>query len=242
MVFKSDDAIFMAGGSGIANLIGIPLLLRTSGSYQRPGSIFVEKLGADVNPMATLLKRDILSARKEASLATAPSNSVMVASSQERMTVAGSSTKLDRLLRSEGLPAASTAFSNSAPPHEPLAGFGSSPTPWDKDKVGSVCVVRADSWPLAPEHLEAICEYIKQKVEPVLLSATAGIDTATPVPGYEDILNSINKNAFLEFFNEYKASKAMTNPIWRDMLDPYVKIEISQQALADRYKTQNVAE
>jgi hypothetical protein len=113
---------------------------------------------------------------------------------------------------------ADVVVGNSTTPHEPLAGFGRSPAPWDKDMVGSVYVLRADGWPLAPDHLEAVCEYMKQKVEALPLSATADIDTTAPVPGYEDILNSVNKTAFLEFFIEYKASKAMTNPIWRDLM------------------------
>jgi hypothetical protein len=245
-VFKSNDPVFMSGGSGVANLIGIPLLLRTSASYHEKGVIFVEKTGNTPNPMATLLKRDIISASTAPSATSTPPNSKQKNDSYERMTGfdinSFFSGPMGNVMLQSFQQMRPEHVVNNAPPYEPLAGFGCSPGIWGEGKIGDVCVVRADGWPLAPEHLEAVCEYVKQKVEPLLLSATAGIDTATQIPGYEDILNSINKTAFLEFFNEYKTSKATTNPTWRDLLDPYVKIDVSQQALADRYKTQNVAE
>jgi hypothetical protein len=65
MVFDPNDPVFMAGGSSITNRIGIPLLLRTSGSCYKPssdGMVFIDNPGTDANPMATLLKRDVASA------------------------------------------------------------------------------------------------------------------------------------------------------------------------------------
>lgn len=71
------------------------------------------------------------------------------------------------------------------------------------------------------KHLEAICLYISNKVEPRLASCISGPRSSTSIPQREQVLNSINKADFLDFFNSLKISRGASDPGWRDLLSPY---------------------
>ncbi len=174
-VLNGCDSIFAAGGSGIANLLGIPLSLRL---------IQKRRLGEDGrhNKEAMLLMRDITS------------------------TAVGSIPVRDRFINRN--------FMGEN-------GFGSSPSPWNGPETGSVFIARTDGVPLLKEHVEALCAYIENKIEPQLSKSIVGLEAGAAVPQREAILNSITKADFLDFFNSTKAQKAAANATWANVPTPY---------------------
>ena len=84
-------------------------------------------------------------------------------------------------------------------------GFGS-PAILD-DPTGPRCAVRADGVPLLPGQLEALIEYAKQKVEPLVAESIAGLPKPSDVVRRTQVLDCINKTRFLSFFDEYKIRK-----------------------------------
>ncbi|KAK7905564.1 hypothetical protein LTR67_000287 [Exophiala xenobiotica] len=138
-VIDGCDSIFAAGGSGIANLLGIPLSLRLM-QEPRPGD-------SRRNREAMLLMRDITSTT-----------------------------------------------------------------------VGSIPF---DGVPLLKEHVEALCAYIENKIEPQLSESIVGLRAGATVPQREAILNSITKADFLDFFNKLKAKKAVVSTTWANVPTPY---------------------
>ncbi|KAK5567440.1 hypothetical protein LTR43_007156 [Exophiala xenobiotica] len=174
--FNGYDVIFAAGGSGIANLLGIPLFLRTA---ETPRS------GEDGrhNKEAMLLMRDITS------------------------TTVGS-IPLGECFRNR-------EFIGEK-------GFGSSPDLWNGTETGSVWIARADGIPLLAEHIEALCAYIENRVEPQLFESIVGLEAGAAVPQREALLNSITKADFLDFFNTFKAEKAVVNTTWASETPAYI--------------------
>ncbi len=100
-------------------------------------------------------------------------------------------------------------------------GFGSSPSPWNGPETGSVFIARTDGVPLLKEHVEALCAYIENKIEPQLSKSIVGLEAGAAVPQREAILNSITKADFLDFFNSTKAQKAAANATWANVPTPY---------------------
>jgi hypothetical protein len=100
-------------------------------------------------------------------------------------------------------------------------GFGSSPDYWGPNTKGAVCAARADGLPLPAQHLEAICSYISEQVEPRLSSCILGLGPGAIVPQREWVLNSISKADFMEFYDELKASRGATDLTWRFLPSPY---------------------
>jgi hypothetical protein len=251
IINQATDPVFMTGGNRIANLIGLPLLVRTSGgSYSHSRSVFIEAPLEGANPMAALLKRDIVASRKGPLPESTPPANIRQSISSYYRTIGKSDKEAFEDYRAEmgrELSAAEIAFlvcyaessiPNTSTLHEDFAGFGATPAPYNIDQLGPVIVARADCQPLQHQHLEAICEYIKQKVEPKMRSAVAGLEVGDTVTDYEEILNGISKTAFLEFWNEYKSAKAINDPHWRDMWDPYEKCVIPRKNMAEMYEKQ----
>ncbi|KAK5251431.1 hypothetical protein LTR40_011383, partial [Exophiala xenobiotica] len=155
-VIDTCDSIFAAGGSGIANLLGIPLSLRLA-QEPRPGD-------SRRNREAMLLMRDITS------------------------TTVGS------------IPFGKTFINRNFIGEE---GFGSSPDLWNDTKPG--CSVRL----------------YREQNEPQLSESIVGLEAGATVPQREAILNSITKADFLDFFNTFKAKKAVVSTTWANVPTPY---------------------
>jgi hypothetical protein len=173
-VFDGCDSIFAAGGSGIANLLGLPLSLRLA-QKQRPGD-------GRRNREAMLLMRDITST----TVGPIPFREPFI----------------NRNFIGEN-------------------GFGSSPSLWNGAETGSIFIARADGVPLLKEHVEALCAYTEQKIEPQLSESIVGLEAGAAVPQRQAILNSITKADFLDFFNTFKAEKAVVNTTWANVPTPY---------------------
>ena len=122
-------------------------------------------------------------------------------------------------------------------------GFGSCHPVWDNDKLGSVVAARADGRPLLAQHLEALCAYISEKVNPRLSHALAGLSPGAVVANREAVLDSITPADFLDFFNNMKAGKVVTNKTW-DIPSPYEKcdkiVDNMNEMLIEAYDAQNV--
>ena len=81
---------------------------------------------------------------------------------------------------------------------------------------------RADGKPLPKEHIEAICSYVADKVEPQLAAAINGLPENAVVSMRDEILNSITKSSFVEYYEAMKQEKIThCNISWRDLPNPY---------------------
>ncbi|ETN44377.1 uncharacterized protein HMPREF1541_10557 [Cyphellophora europaea CBS 101466] len=119
-------------------------------------------------------------------------------------------------------------------------GFGSCVQKYTFGMAGIVYVVRVDGKPFPREHAEALCAYIRDNIEPQLAAATAGLSENVTVPRREEILQSISKASFMDFFNTITAAKlAAGEESWRDLPSPYeIKHADIRERLAARMKVQ----
>lgn len=76
--------------------------------------------------------------------------------------------------------------------------------------MGSVVVVRDERGPLAPQHIEALCRYMR----PLFNNYKAGTSTK---PQFEMLLT---KQAFAEFWREYSLLKLVTDRTWTSISSP----------------------
>lgn len=197
LVLNGCDRVWNSEGSIIANLLGLPLLVR---SAHNPYEVD-PRPGFD-NIQAALLLRDLNSKSILPHIGPRPSGiQVQRISPHERDP--NTLVKLDR--KTAG-----------------VTGFGSSLQKVSSGSTGSVYVVRADGKPLPMQHTEALCSYIKDKVEPQLVAAIEGLAANDAVPQRDDILNSITKASFLEYYDALKETKIAQGQLsWRDLPNPY---------------------
>jgi hypothetical protein len=194
VLIPGDDVLWTSEGSQIANLLGLPLLFRSS-SYGK--GTLIPHPGTE-NPAATLLHRDVISQK------------VLAASglkgAQKQLTYYG-----DHKFEAER---ERLAFVG-------ITGFGSSMSAYSI--VPDTCyVARADGKPLPKEHTEAICSYIADKVEPQLIAATEDLYENDVVPMRNEILDSITKDSFLEYYEAMREEKVKRcHMSWRDLPNPY---------------------
>lgn len=183
-IMNGCDSIFQSEGSGIANLLGIPLTLRVT---EPNGKHRDEQDGSCYNASAEHLMRDITSTK------TGPQ---------------GDTRHMRRFRRRD------RAYAGTD-------GFGSSPEYWSSITTGSVWIARADGLPLPAQHLEALCSYITNQVEPRLFSCISGLSPSASASQRERVLNTINKADFMEFFSGLRASRGATDITWRGLPSPY---------------------
>lgn len=77
-------------------------------------------------------------------------------------------------------------------------------------RMGNMVVVRADRGPLAPQHVEALCGYMK----PIFNQCKAG--TITKVK----MVELLTKRAFEEYWKEYVKVKQATDRTWASIASP----------------------
>ena len=199
-VLNGCDGVWNADGSTIANLLGLSLLVRRAHNLfdvdPRPGFENVE---------AALLHYDLNSKRVLPHIGSPPRGPQAF---QVGGPLGDSSARTAR--RAAG-----------------IKGFGSPDQKVSVGTTGMVYIVRADGKPLPFEHTEALCSYIKDKIEPQLRAATEGLPTeGLPTgaigPQRGDILNSITKGSFLEYYDALKETKIAQGQLsWRDFPNPY---------------------
>lgn len=201
------DGVWNAEGSIIANLLGLPLLIRGSHNpYNvdpRPGfeNDNAALLGLDVNSKCTLAPLGPPARGPQVIHVGGPITDLLAQSSRK---VAG------------------------------VTGFGSSLQKFSIGSTGTVHIVRADGKPLPKEHAEALCSYIKDKVEPQLIAAIEGLPTNAVVPQRDEVLNSITKGSFLEYYEALKETKIAQGQLsWSDLPSPYDIKQSDMQARAE---------
>ncbi len=189
------DSIYSAEGSGIANLLGIPILIR---------------------PMQPQIQTNLLGFRirdNEAELA----QQTPERENRDAMLLLRDITSTT--IGPQGTTAAMCPFRSNDRDYAGENGFGSSPRLWRS--MSSALLARADGLPLPPVHVEALVEYIRERVEPRLSRAVSGIAPGGVVPSREDVLKSITKSEFEEYYRNYSAMKAGHDPDWSFYPSPY---------------------
>jgi hypothetical protein len=86
-------------------------------------------------------------------------------------------------------------------------GYGSLPETSARVRGGTSCAVRADGKPLPKEHLEALCHFIKDEIEPELRAATAGLSENDKISRRDEILNVITEAEILRYYENFKKVK-----------------------------------
>ncbi|KIW75681.1 hypothetical protein Z517_10423 [Fonsecaea pedrosoi CBS 271.37] len=203
-VFDGCDSVFQAEGSGIANLLGIPILIRSHIPPKPKRNQYgawipqdEENEPTDVGPDsvdALFLLRDITSTTTGRQETTA---------SMHR-------------------------FRTNDRDYAGTNGFGSSPKA--SRRSGSFSLVRADGLPLLSLHVEALVGYIRDEVEPRLSHALAGTASGGVVASREAVLNSITQADFSRYFDAFKAAKTLHDHIVAFIPSPYA---MSKEFLAD---------
>lgn len=197
VVLNGVDKIWSMTGSSIANLLGLPLLVR---SINNPWDVPPDT--GYSNREITLLYREFQS---KSILPRVPDRELPVRLSTKDPKVVAEQAALDDRRFLAG-----------------INGFGSTMQMFDLGKNGTCYAVRADGRPFLKEHAEALCSFISKEVEPQLVSAIAGLSTNDAVPGRDEILNSITKEKFLEHYEAVKEGKvASGHAEWADLPDPY---------------------
>ena len=197
------NSIYTREGSAVANLLGIPLLIegRSKGFEVTTGFEvqFDGMTDESRNPAAEMLRRDINSTTVgcQRSLDEDEARQATLYRFGEQVLEISGCTK-------------ATSGAN---------GFGSSPAWCTAAPVGPIVIARADGKPLARAHVRVICDYIKEKVEPLLQNATRGLADGALVADRERVLNSVTKADFLEFWVIHKAAHAAENSHWPSPYD-----------------------
>ena len=202
---NADDIVYSKKGCSIANLLGLPLQMRAD-PYSKQAQPIIT--GSRFNEDAELLKRDI-NGKTTGSQVTAEEMEEMM--------------RLFKMLGSE----AEKMMPNSTKISE--QGFGKSPTDWEAAQVGSVLAARSDGLLLLGRHLEVLCAYIREKVEPMLKACIDGVAPGLMPKKRDEILNTITRKSFEQFFQEYKARKVLVDQQWADLPSMYAMKKASTQ-------------
>ena len=187
-VVDDADPVFGMQGSGIANLLGMPLLVSglMTDNLQRAQQQGL--VGAHLLPEeAIYLMRDVNSRTRGSQI---PAEDL--AAREKMRQVLGD--QIDRIaFRRDGA-------------QDGQEGFGSSPTVWNGASA-SMLIVRADGLPLPKEHVEALCAYIKYEVEPRLSAAVVGLFKRSDCPRARRRASGDHKAEFLELLPPIPAIK-----------------------------------
>ena len=199
IVIDQASSIYSREGSAITNLLGIPLHVE-GGARGHDMSSFGVTSGSR-NPAAESLKRDINST-----------------------TVGYQRTPKEDEARQDTLDMFGEQFLAMTDYEKAdcgVNGFSTSPKWCTEAPVGPIMVARADGKPFACAHLRAIYQYVTEKVEPRLQDAVRGLADGALVADREQVLESITKADFLEFWNAHIAVLAAEEPQWLTIPSPY---------------------
>jgi hypothetical protein len=193
IVLNGCDAVWNTTGSMIANTLGLPILVRSTHSiHDRPGD---RKWG---NEEVSLLYRDIDSKFVLPGL--------QINSRQLQPLIYGDLDNENYWIRK--------GFVG-------VSGFGSSLAKFSAG-IGTCYAVRADGKPLPKEHVEVLCQYIADEVQPELY-ADSDVPANVKVTERDDILNTITRESFSKHFNNnFKESKIKQGDLaWQKLPSPY---------------------
>ena len=211
VVLDGCDNIWNSDGACIANLLGLPLLCRTDANpfeTQADPKLRNDEIALLYRDLISLYVLDPVEAPK-------PGPKIY-----DRADLARSGT-------SEG-----SALTRQY--KVGVRGYGSSLVKYSIDTTGTAYLVRADGKPFPSQHAEALCSYIKTRVEPQLVQAISGLAPNVPVAQREFILQSITRADFEKYYNDFKAAKiAKKDKTWMDLPSPY---EIKKNSMNSRMK------
>jgi hypothetical protein len=176
------DIMFALEGSGIANLLGLPMFVRPMGFQST-----LKQAGR--NSKGAMLMTDI----------TSEAITDLVLKKPEPFIINGMP-----LMTTQGVPA---MVSGEKEDHQGSYGFGTPPASFCGDEVGPVLICRADNKPLLTGHIEALCDYINVVIDPQIQAAKQGLNVGDVVQGREKILSSITKASFLAHWEKFKEDK-----------------------------------
>ena len=95
-------------------------------------------------------------------------------------------------------------------PLQGLMSFGFAPLHWE-DPVGSIIVVRRDNKPLAPLHMEAICNYCQYEISPMFQEFSESLEyfeeNGLEIPTHETVLSKINRDTFTAYWHKFLEEK-----------------------------------
>lgn len=222
LVIVGCDHVWSAFGSSIANLLGLPLLCSTG-----PTPLEQQPSPELRNFDATLLYRDVTTTHVRSPL---------------NLEQLGEEVDVDEIYRQvkcgDIKPAVARQLTIAFTVG--VRGFGSSVLRFDKNKVGCSYVVRADGKPLPAQHVEALCGFIKDKIEPQLQAAISGLTDDQLVPDRERILDYIRRAEFEKYYEEFKAAKVEAgDESWRHLSSPY---EITSKDVKDDVRKMTAAQ
>ncbi|KIW26972.1 uncharacterized protein PV07_06755 [Cladophialophora immunda] len=206
-VLDGCDSVFRAEGSGIANLLGIPILIRP---YNPPKP--------KRNQFGFWIQEDNEDRSREENTAGPENVDVKFLLRDITSTTTGP----------QGTTAEMARFRTDDRDYAGENGFGSSPKPWNIK--GPVWMTRADGVPLMREHVEALASYIRDEVEPRLSKALAGVASGGVVAGRETVLNSITPTDFSRYFDAFRAAKMRHDSCWEKAPSPYA---MTKDVMAD---------
>ncbi|KAK6341603.1 hypothetical protein TWF696_008674 [Orbilia brochopaga] len=97
-------------------------------------------------------------------------------------------------------------------------GWGWAPTQW-QNRVGSVIVVRQDKKPLSPLHVEALCKYCLDEVQPLIGHSLGEYAPEEPM-SKETAMSMICRPTFVIFWNKLLTAK-LREGVDVDISSPY---------------------
>lgn len=192
-----DDSVFSGQSSQISVLIGIPLMVRKAG--YGPTDI-VSSQPPLQNLELELLQRDI--------------NLTQVGSPYSPETQARMAEMVKRLGRV-------ALWACQGEVDKADGGFGTTNFDWASNEPGSVFVARADGLPFPAQHAEALCEYVKDYVEPKIQQAILGLHNGDEVTTRMEVLALITADSFSEFYDKYTAARIEKDPTFAFVPNPY---------------------
>ncbi|KPI36624.1 uncharacterized protein AB675_10070 [Cyphellophora attinorum] len=171
------DILFALEGSGIANLLGLPMFVRPMGFQST-----LKQAGR--NSKGALLMTDITSEAVTDFVLKKPGGVPVMTTEGVRAMMCGEQED-----------------------HQGSYGFGTPPASFCSDEVGPVLICRADNKPLLTGHIEALCDYIKVVIDPQVQAAKQRLNVGEVIQNREEILTGITKANFLAHWEKFKEDK-----------------------------------
>ncbi|KPI43681.1 uncharacterized protein AB675_6138 [Cyphellophora attinorum] len=198
VVLNGCDGIWNNSGSGIANLLGIPILGRVD------ALCFSDEANAKMrNDTAALLFRDVVSDCVLPQAQSPPPFAVYKRPDIDREGIVVDGPTIRQLTVG-------------------ATGFGSSLLKYSTNTTGDAYLVRADGKPFPSQHAEALCGFIKDKVEPKLQAAISDAKEGMAVAERESILKYICRANFEEYYGELREAKIKDGDVsWSAIPNPY---------------------